>query len=574
MIIGRILRVFLTAYIILHALSLFLVIIQFQFIQDVGSVYSEGKIVQRNFESYITSIYFLITTMTTVGYGDIRAKKDIPMVITYFLEISGIILYGYTMQQINRALQALYAVKIHRIHDRTHFEEWVFLREKSIDIMDRHKVIPRAKQWQSFVINFDIEHIFLSQQYDQIPSKFKDNIMKVCFEQIIAEFSGFFKNFSSNIVLTLINHVRPRLFLKGEVILPINQQSPGIFFLIGGEVCVKHSNDQNLMILSYQKGSFFGEETILTQKVKHTIEAFSERVETLFLPEDILWHGLEANELTLAVMRRIAVFKQTAIDVEEDRWDQAALTILKIISKQNVRKSSFVEDEKGQRQLQGDRFRRFVDKGFLTIMKLREKDEDDIIYVECLKEHTIKALREPKYFHPIIENIRKSLLPSLITNTLEESDSPKSLGEELPKKPLDSRRDPQKFVFLQEPEPEMFCSQLLFRGKSSSSIGTPSSRNISRDFSFSFRKEENLEDSSKVEEFVSDRLISRYFNIDVDAIRIQNINAETSELDLDRIHFIKRLISNLQFGAHNFVKDHTELDPAMKVKYLKPSVRY
>jgi hypothetical protein len=51
---------------------------------------------QDNFESlYITAVYFVITTFSSVGYGDVYGDSEMEWVFQIILEMLGIIVFGY-----------------------------------------------------------------------------------------------------------------------------------------------------------------------------------------------------------------------------------------------------------------------------------------------------------------------------------------------------------------------------------------------------------------------------------------------------------------------------------------------
>jgi hypothetical protein len=57
-----------------------------------------------NFELYSISLYWAVTTLTTVGYGDITAHSITEMVICCIVMIIGVFLYSYTIGSITNLL--------------------------------------------------------------------------------------------------------------------------------------------------------------------------------------------------------------------------------------------------------------------------------------------------------------------------------------------------------------------------------------------------------------------------------------------------------------------------------------
>ena len=56
-------------------------------------------------ELYLTSFYFTITTITTVGYGDFSAKTSIERIINIFIMIAGVIGFSYASGSFTNYIQ-------------------------------------------------------------------------------------------------------------------------------------------------------------------------------------------------------------------------------------------------------------------------------------------------------------------------------------------------------------------------------------------------------------------------------------------------------------------------------------
>ena len=66
----------------------------------VGSRHSDATTV------YIKSLYWVVTTLTTVGYGDIYGESEYEFVYTMVVEFIGILVFSIIMSTVNSFLSA------------------------------------------------------------------------------------------------------------------------------------------------------------------------------------------------------------------------------------------------------------------------------------------------------------------------------------------------------------------------------------------------------------------------------------------------------------------------------------
>jgi cyclic nucleotide gated channel alpha 1 len=65
------------------------------FQDSTEGTWMEGTDLSRG-ELYLTSFYFAITTITTVGYGDISGSSKIEKIFCIFLMLTGTSIYAFT----------------------------------------------------------------------------------------------------------------------------------------------------------------------------------------------------------------------------------------------------------------------------------------------------------------------------------------------------------------------------------------------------------------------------------------------------------------------------------------------
>lgn len=70
-------------------------------LQHIGIDYSSWAI------KYIYSLYWSVTTIVTVGYGDITPQNEYEVVVTIFIELSGSALFAYLINVIGVAMGEL-----------------------------------------------------------------------------------------------------------------------------------------------------------------------------------------------------------------------------------------------------------------------------------------------------------------------------------------------------------------------------------------------------------------------------------------------------------------------------------
>ena len=195
---------------------------------------------------YISSLYFLISTMTTVGYGDIIAKSNLEIIFQILLLLIGIVAYSWLISYISNAVK----------EKNKKYEEF----EKKIKILDD---INKNYSNMNNKLYSNI-HSFLEYQYNNkttnlnsfinsLPDTIK-NILIYEMHKSIIENMIFFKQFkNSDFINRVVVKLIPLQGKKNEIIINQGELFDGIFFIKEGKIGFEIPFDLNNVEYSLEK---------------------------------------------------------------------------------------------------------------------------------------------------------------------------------------------------------------------------------------------------------------------------------------------------------------------------------
>ena len=161
---------------------------------------------------YLSSIYFLITTVTSVGYGDIIGSTLTEIIFQIFLLIVGIIAYSWLISSISNYVK------------ENNKQSEIF--NQKLDILNDIKLeYPKMPRDLYDKIYLHLEYINLRQKKDKsslincLPHSVKKPLLYEMYKPIIENFN-FFKHFkNSEFVNRVISKLKPVLSVKNDLLL-------------------------------------------------------------------------------------------------------------------------------------------------------------------------------------------------------------------------------------------------------------------------------------------------------------------------------------------------------------------
>jgi voltage-gated potassium channel len=223
--------------------------------------------------TYIDSIYWCITTLTTVGYGDISPVTDLQKILTMIAMIFGVILYGYVIGNIASLLANIDVVKTRFLKRTKDINS--FLAYNSVPKRLRKKVQKYYQYiWDNRLDQFDQDII------SDLPASLKSEIYLHLNRHLI-EKVPFFKNTDKKFINEIILLLKPKIFLPGDYIFRKGDVGISMYFISKGSIDVL-SDDESSVLANLNDGNYFGE-IALIKEVSRTKTVIAKDYSNLYL---------------------------------------------------------------------------------------------------------------------------------------------------------------------------------------------------------------------------------------------------------------------------------------------------
>ena len=161
---------------------------------------------------YFTSLYFIITTLTTVGYGDITGKTFKEIVFQIFLLIIGIMAYSWLISYCSNIIQEK-SKATEALKNKVRILDDIRMKYNKMS-KEMYTKIYRHLEYTHLTYKND-PHLLI----DSLPYSLKNSLLNEMYKPIIKNLN-FFKNFkNSSFVLEIVRKLVPIRAYKNEILL-------------------------------------------------------------------------------------------------------------------------------------------------------------------------------------------------------------------------------------------------------------------------------------------------------------------------------------------------------------------
>ena len=203
---------------------------------------------------YIEAFYWTITTLTTIGYGDITPAGNIQIIYVVFIELLGAGMYGLVIGNIASLIANIDVAK-------TQYRE----KLDKINAFLKYRNIPNTLQRK---INNYYNYLWESRRgYDEsavlhdLPVPLKVSVSLFLNKEII-EKVPIFEKASEDLIKDIIMNLTPVVFTPGDYIVQAAEVGFDMYFISKGAVDVM-SADEKTIYATLTTGQFFGEIALL-----------------------------------------------------------------------------------------------------------------------------------------------------------------------------------------------------------------------------------------------------------------------------------------------------------------------
>jgi voltage-gated potassium channel len=207
----------------------------------------------------VRALYWTVTTLTTVGYGDIVPQTMAQMLYACAIMVTGVAFFGFVLSNIASLTLRLDAAKQHQ-------EE---LRDRAEFFMRYHRVPPvlRQRVRAYFKYLWASRHGYSDDQVlDSLPRALRADLAVHLHRDLLAKVPVL-KDAGPEVLRDLVVALRPAVYLPGDLICTWGSQGDEMYFIVHGAVEVLDQHGKALARL--HDGDFFGEVALLTNSPRN-----------------------------------------------------------------------------------------------------------------------------------------------------------------------------------------------------------------------------------------------------------------------------------------------------------------
>lgn len=200
---------------------------------------------------YISAMYWSITTMTTVGYGDLHAVNTVEMIFIIFYMLFNLGLTAYLIGNMTNLV----------VEGTRRTMEFRNSIEAASNFVGRNRLPPRLKKQilAYMCLRFKAESLNQHQLIEQLPKSICKSICQHLFLHTV-EKVYLFKDVSKEIIVLLVAKMKAEYIPPREDVIMQNEAPDDVYIIVSGEVeIIDYEMEKEIAVGTLQTGDMFGE---------------------------------------------------------------------------------------------------------------------------------------------------------------------------------------------------------------------------------------------------------------------------------------------------------------------------
>lgn len=250
-------------------------------------------------EKYLAGIYWIITTVCTIGFGDIVPQNNLEISVAICVMSAGVFFYSYTISSMT-SLIAASNFQNSRIDECINVLQGIATEYKLTKSF--HKRLNEA-----LVYNLKEKRMDFSTLLNSLPPKTASKL-KYAMNHKLLENNEFFKDKPNHFVQRILEFLMPYKVEANEFIYKEGSPCDEIYFLLSGEVVFVY--DTNIIYESVVAGGYFGDAELFLCEERETTVKSTKRTKMLTLDRENLLNVLKDYEKLKVDMIIISMIKR------------------------------------------------------------------------------------------------------------------------------------------------------------------------------------------------------------------------------------------------------------------------